>query len=244
MAVNLTERAGAALTRAHGFLHRLPTAAVSAHGPAAAVSRRAGLAICELMCPELRARRPTGDPLPTLAFAGADEPLRRLATGRRQPFPDTTAPAGPDDMPAWALGLLRADPQALAGLAERAALDSLWGCTTTTMATRDRAGWSTALPVALALAAQHRDLALLPALIRAIGYLALNEHPLTTTATALLISQQQPDGGLGILPTGADPHLQTRIRLRLTVSFAWALAEMTEPGFTAAVMSGEVAYDT
>jgi hypothetical protein len=217
---------------------------VSTQEPAAAVTQRAGLTICELLCPELRAGRPTGAPLPTLGFAGADEPLRRLATGRRQPFPDDIPTAGTNDMPAWALGLLRADPQTLAGLAERAALDSLWGCTTPTMATRERAGWSTALPVGLALAAQHRDLALLPALIRAIGYLELREHPLTTTATALLISQQQPDGGLGLLPADADPQLETRIRLRLTVSFVWALAEMTEPRFTAAVMSGEIVHDT
>lgn len=217
---------------------------MSAEGPAAVVAQRAGITICELVCPDLPPGRPAVEPLPATAFAGADEPLRRLATGQREALPDDIPAAGGNDMPAWALGLLRADPQVLTRIADRAALESLWGYATTALPSRERAGWSTALPVALTLAVQERDLALLPALIRAIGYLGLHAHPLTTAATAFLISQQQPDGGLGILPAGADPQLEVRIRLRLTVSFAWALAERIAPGFTAGVMSGEIPQDT
>jgi hypothetical protein len=244
MAADLAERAARALTRAHGFLHRLPGGAVAGAGPAAVVTRRAGLTICETLCPEIPAGEPPVEPLPALGFLGADEPLRRLATHQDLPFlDDERFTTGDGEMPAWALGLLRADPAVLAELADRAALDSLWGCATGTLGSRKRAGWSTALPVALALAVRERDLALLPALIRAIGYLGLVEHPLTVAATAFLVSQQQPDGGLGIMPAGADPRLQVEVRLGLTVSFAWALAEMTCPGFTAAVMNGEISQD-
>ncbi|MFI5493487.1 hypothetical protein [Actinoplanes sp. NPDC051859] len=244
MAANLTERAGTALTRAHGFLQRLPPGAISAQGRLAVITQRAGLTLCEIARPELRTANSVGVLPSPMPFAGPDEPLQRLVTGRRQPLPDSVPPSTPDDAPPWALGLLRADPQTLTDLAEQAALDSLWGATTTAMPSRVRAGWSTALPVAIALAVQARDLAVLPTLIRAAGYLALHEHPLTTGAAAFLISQQQPDGGLGALPTSADPQLAIHARLPLTVSFAWTLAELLDPGFTTRIMSGEVTHGT
>jgi hypothetical protein len=240
MTVDIAERATRALTRAHTFLHGLPADLVTGQGPTAVVTHRAGLLICEALCPHLPRHRPPDASVPALPFAGADEPLRRLAVATDRTaaveIPETAA----DAMPAWALGLLRADPAILTALADRAATDSLWGCAAAALGARQRAGWSTALPVAVTLAVQERDLALVPALIRAAGYLGLSEHPIVTGATAYLMSQQQHDGGLGALPAGADPQPATGTRLSLTVSFVWTLAEATRPGFTAGVMNGDV----
>lgn len=96
------------------------------------------------------------------------------------------------------------------------------------------AGWTTALPVAVAVAVRAHDLAVTSALLLAGAYLRCGGHAVLRDATAYVVAQQQPDGGFGALPADADPALQDTVRVPLTLGCVWALAEITGAGATPA----------
>jgi len=85
--------------------------------------------------------------------------------------------------------------------------------------------WS--LDVALAVALRGGDLAAVAALLRdAAASADACERPLIGWATSALVAEQRPDGGFG--SGGRDAP-----RPALTLTCAWALAEVRCPGVTA-----------
>ncbi|MFT7835897.1 hypothetical protein Q5530_07080 [Saccharothrix sp. BKS2] len=139
------------------------------------------------------------------ALRRADAWLLHHDHGELREPPPAAEPAVPPD---W----LRADPDHLRRLAGQAAAASAG----------TRARWAEVVAQALVIAVRHRDLDLTAALVRTATGLAAGDDPTTVAAVAFLISQQQADGGFGIVPDEGDPHLSTAVRVPLTVACASA----------------------
>lgn len=166
-----------------------------------------------------------------------DDPRCRVGawlcmTARGEPagaLPDLALPpAGCRDEPRTdqPMDLVRADPARLLRLADQITDQTMFGRTTDQVPADLLASWTIALPVAVALAVRAHDLVVTSALLRAGAYLRRDgKHPQLRDATAFLAAQQQPDGGFGALPVGADPALQHTVRVPLTLGCVWALAE-------------------
>lgn len=170
---------------------------------------------------------------------GIDNPPRRLgmwicatALGESVPavpefvLPQAGSPGEPRiDQP---LGLVRSDPALLLRLADQIAAQTVFGRMTDRVCPKLVSRWATALPAAVSLAVRAHDLATTSALLRAGAYLQCDGHPVLRDAAAFVVAQQQPDGGFGALPAGADPALHDTVRVPLSLGCVWTLAETRE----------------
>lgn len=129
--------------------------------------------------------------------------------------------------------LLRPDPEALLTLAAHVAGTTALGTRPgdTTAATER---WTTAVRAGLAAACRLRDLEVMAALVRACAFLHRGGDSALSTAARELTAQQRPDGGFGGQPNDGAGAAADDIRLPLTLTCTWALAELVRPGLTAA----------
>ncbi|CAM4066007.1 DUF6895 family protein [Nocardiopsis rhodophaea] len=128
---------------------------------------------------------------------------------------------------------LRADPAVLLRAAAEVGSATAYGTEVDRLPTDTRAAWSEVLPIALATAVRGHDLDAGAALLRACAFLGLTEHTVVRGAAAFIAARQRPDGGFGGAAAEIEAPGDAEVRLPLTVTCVWALAELRRPELTA-----------
>lgn len=216
-----------ALARARRWLRRGARAGRTAEPAAPSALRAVGIWLvdqCGAVRPsEVRAPAPPSAHLRRRVLEGLHTPARPL-TG---PFP------APDP---WEL--LRPDPEAPLAAAEHVSTGTAFG-TRTGGTAEEVERWALVLRSGLVAAARFRDVEVMAALVRASAFLGRAEHSVVTSAAVDLAAQQRADGGFGGQPRAGSSADPDGIRLPLTVSCAWSLAELARPGLTATAVRAD-----
>ncbi|ASU82003.1 hypothetical protein CDO52_03695 [Nocardiopsis gilva YIM 90087] len=194
---------------------------------AGAAQRAVGIWLADRSCPAPPHGQDRSGSRPTSA-APVTGGLRRQVLAALQ-----TAPEGGRSAFGHPFDALRADPAVLLRAADEVGSATAFGTDLGRMADDTRSAWSEVLPIALATAVRGHDLDAGAALLRASVFLGLADHAATQGAGAFLTARQRPDGGFGGAAAEAKAPGDAAVRLPLTVSCVWALAELRRPGVTA-----------